>query len=232
MPDENPNKEISIVEEVSQEDQIFSMFSGNMSAERARALSILLGGNVPSGAIRKHPGFGGKTFYYIDHIWITNALRTAFGAFWSFEASEATIEADGTATAKGTLKVKVPNPEGEPLEMVFTEYGACNIKDGMTLANKKLSAVSRALARCAMRAFGIGQEFYTSVDFSDWTNKEAWNSLELYVKKNKKYITLKDIQNFCHENKIEAKDIKDRYEDIWFFAYETVRNNKIEEQYG
>ena len=83
-----------------------------ITAEKAIALKAILLAEVPKEAIRSHLGNGGKTYKYVDHVWVTKMLRLTFGPLWSYEASEATIEEDGTATARGTLRVKIPMRDG------------------------------------------------------------------------------------------------------------------------
>jgi len=203
--------------------------SGVISQKKAAAIITVLGGKVPKEVIRTHPGQGGKVFQYVDHVWVTKQLRTAFGPLWGFEASEATIEEDGTATARGTLRVKLPNMiESSPepfIEMVFSDYGACLTTKGMSNANKKLAAASKALVRCAFRAFGIGEQFYDSADDS-LTNLGAWEAFEHQVHNNKAYISMDDVIKYCKDNNIGKTDLVDHFGEIWAFIYKTILKNK------
>lgn len=202
-----------------------------ISPTRASALITILKGKIPKEAIRKHPGAGGKTFSYVDHVWVTKKLRQAFGATWSFEASEATIEEDGTASARGTLRVKFPDINNNGwIEMVFSDYGACQTTKGMTMANRKLAAASKALVRCAFRAFGIGEEFYDSSADDALTNKGAWDMFETQVLNNKKYISMEDLIGYCQNNGITKTDLVDRFDEIWGFIYDTIHTRKLQEQ--
>lgn len=203
--------------------------NGIIDYKRASALTTILNGKIPKEAIRKHPGAGGKSFQYVDHVWVTRKLRQAFGALWSFEASEATIEEDGTATARGTLRVKFPNNEGGYIETVFSDYGACLTTKGMAIANRKLAAASKALVRCAFRAFGVGEEFYDSADDS-LTNGRAWDMFKVQVANNKRYITMDDITGYCKNNGIEKTDLVEKFDDIWKFIYDTIHERKMVEE--
>ena len=212
------NKQTSIVSANEHQPVNLSEFYNTyfISADRANALQVILTGDVPKEVIRTHPGAGGKVFKYIDHVWITKQLRKAFGAMWSFEASDAVLEPDGSASARGKLTVKYPMPDNpEFFESTFIEYGACNTKTGMTDANKKLSAASKALVRCAFRAFGIGQDFYDTSD-DILTNKRAWDLLENQILVNYKgYVTVDDLRNYCHEHNIGTKDLAENFELLW-----------------
>lgn len=213
-------------------DPILQIYTAGDS-NRAAALSTLMNGKVPEYAIRKHPGTGGKMFKYVDHVWVTQLLRDAFGPYWGSEVLNAVIESDGTATATVKLTIKIPTfvDRNNPIhEIVFTELGACNITTGMTIANRKLSAASKGLVRCAFRAFGLGQEFYNTVSFEDLTNEESWRQIQIHIKKNKKYITEDDVVKFCKENNISNTQISERFEDIWNFIGLTVASQKIKEK--
>lgn len=200
-----------------------------VSLERASALRTILLGELPKDAVRSHPGTGGKVFKYVDHVWVTKKLRQAFGALWGFEASEATIEEDGTATARGTLKVKFPTPDGNFIETVFSDYGACQTTKGMTMANRKLAAASKALVRCAFRAFGVGQDFYDSADDS-LTPKIAWDMLMTQVKTHSNYVSKEDVVQYCKDNNIEKDALVERFEEVWSYIYKKYTEQRVNSQ--
>lgn len=213
------------IQKTNQPQNVIDFYIGNDRA-RAAAMATLLNGKVPESAISEHPGSGGKIFKYVDHVWVTQLLRDAFGPFWQSEVLNAIIESDGTATATVKLTVKVPMQNMGYHEIVFTELGACNITTGMTLANRKLSAASKGLVRCAFRAFGVGQEFYKTVDYKDLTNEESWLMIHKQIKKNKKYITEDQVIQFCKDNDIAKDKITERFDDIWAFVGLTISTAK------
>jgi hypothetical protein len=207
-------------------------FNLSITEDRLKSLTILYSGKVPEYAVRKHPGAQGKTFSYVDHVWVTQLLRDSFGPFWSFKNLEATIEEDGTASAKSELSVKFPMPNGIVFENSFIEMGACLTTTGMSLANRKLSAVSKSLVRCAFRMFGVGQEFYNTIDMEGMTNEQAWTIISLYIAKNPKYIKEEEVVEYCKANKITGDRTAECFEEIYGFVGLTVAQRKIKEKIG
>jgi len=208
---------------------LIEFYAGNDTA-RTNAIATLLTGKVPKYAVREHPGNGGKIFKYVDHVWVTQLLREAFGPFWGSEVLESTIEEDGTATARVKITIKIPKPDGSYHEIVFIELGACNTTSGMTMANRRLSAGSKGLVRCAFRAFGLGQEFYNTTDYKDWSNDDAWDAIVKQIKKNKKYITEEMVVEFCKQNNIKNTQISERFEEIWTFVGLSIISGKNKEK--
>jgi len=208
---------------------IIDLFVPADTKERAEAISTLLSSKVPKYAIRQHEGRGGEIFSYVDHVWVTRLMRNAFGPMWSFDTLEANIEEDGTASAisRVTVKIMVPGlPAGskpEWFEMTCTEGGSCNINKGMTLADRKLSAISKSLVRCVFRMFGVGEEFYKTVDLKSKTSDECWQSIMSQVNKYKEYITEQDVIDFCKENGISSDKLNEHFSTVWSFISLTVK---------
>jgi hypothetical protein len=203
-----------------------TFLTSDITPERARAVVSVLTGKVPKEVIRSHMGAGKKMYKYIDHVWVTKQLRLAFGPHWSFEASEATIEEDGTASAKGTLVVRLPKSDGGTIEMRFTEYGACLTTTGMPMANRKLAAVSKALVRCAFRAFGMGEEFYDSAN-DELTSDGIWKGYMAYIRNNNKFVSQEDLIDYCKSHSIKAENLVETYEEVWGFLWDKVQNGKL-----
>lgn len=201
-----------------------------LTENRVKALTTLYNGKVPPYAIRKHPGAQGKTFSYVDHVWVTQLLRDAFGPYWSFENVEATIEEDGSASARSKLVVTIPLPDGSTHTQTFVEMGACLTTAGMALANRKLSAVSKSLVRCAFRMFGVGQEFYNTIDMKEMTNDQAWEIIANYIAKNKNYITEAELVEFCKANNITGEHTAEHFEEIYGFVGLTIAQRKFKEK--
>lgn len=224
---EGNNKSIAIKSEVY---DLMSYLSDEFTKDenRAMALAIIASGKVPKSAVSKHKGANDLVYSYVDHVWITKVLREAFGPYWGFEASEATVESDGTATARGKLTVKIPLKNGTYHTIEFVEYGACLTTSGMQIANRKLSAVSKALVRCAFRAFGIGQEFYKTKELIDWSNDDAWDNIKLQIRKRKKYITEEEVVNFCKKNNIPGSATVENYGKILDWIKATVKVRREE----
>ena len=215
---------------INSKSDLEAFFTLSTTEDRLKALTVLYSGKVPQYAIRKHPGAQGKTFSYVDHVWVTELLREAFGPFWSFKALEAVIEEDGTASARSELSVKFPMPNGSVFENSFIEMGACLTTTGMSLANRKLSAVSKSLVRCAFRMFGVGQEFYNTIDMESMTNEQAWDIIALYISKNGKYIKEEEVVEYCKANKITGDKTAAFFEEIYGFVGLTVAQRKMKEK--
>lgn len=201
--------------------------AGQVTKDRADALAVISSGKVPAYAIREHPGKAGEIFKYVDHVWITKTLRNAFGPAVNFNAMEATLESDGTATGKANISLEIQRKDGTIFRYSVTEFGACNTTRGMTLADRKLSAISKAFSRCAFRGFGIGQEFYKTTDMRSQTDDEAWEKIDIQIRTNKRFITQEEVIEFCKTNKIAKNEIAKRFDDIWQFVGDTIRKNKV-----
>lgn len=231
---ENGEMSISSLNKIEEIEQpgipkdVLDLFSKNAStASQAEALAIISSGKVPEKAISTHPGKGGQIFSYVDHAWITSLLRSAFGPYVNFIAHDAMIEEDGSATAKAEISVYIPQTN---YTYRVIEHGSCKNIPGMALADRKLSATSRAFARCAFRGFGIGQQFYKTRGVEEWTNEESWTRLMVYVAENLAYINQNDVVEFCKQNNIKNNEITAKFKDIWNFIGKTVSARRQQEK--
>ena len=159
--------------------EIMGYDTSTMSAERLAALNVLVSGKVPTHAVVKRPGRGGKKFSYVKHSYVNDLLRDAFGYLWGYEVLEVQAYDDHSASARVRLTMYIPQGDGQYLEVPTTAVGAHEDVTGkMCKAFMVASAASRGLCKAAMRRFGVGREFYgDSVTLSP---AGAWATLKEY----------------------------------------------------
>jgi len=193
-----------------------SVDSTILSAEVLHSLETLAGGIVPEDAVKEHPGKGGKVFKYVSHIWVTQQLRNAFGQLWSMRVQTYQVFTDGSAVALVTLMLKIPTKDGF-VENEITDIGAFDGGGGKMSAPMMIaSAVSRGLVKCAMRRFGIGEEFYDSSEF-ELTPEEAWARLKR-VSVESGLLESKALEILKGMN-VDRDNIVDRYLECWKAIY-------------
>lgn len=185
----------------------------DLSPEMISALQTLSTGEVPSEAVKERPGKGDKVFYYVEHTWLSKQLREGLGMWWSYDVQEARVLDDGSAMAIVSLKVHLPLQNGEMFTNSVTEVGVWEDATGkMPHAMRVASAVSRGLARCAMRRFGIGEEFYHDDDGMSW--KEAYRSLEKFA--TKRGMSKDDLNTMLiDEMQITRETVVDNFMAVW-----------------
>lgn len=176
-----------------------ALYDDEVDPKFIQAVNVLKSKEIPKSAIKEHPGKGGKTFKYIDHIWATETLQNGLPNLWCFEVFDWEhfreklkirkpdgnyIEIDSrSVVARCKLTLFVPLKDTNPqafLERWVTEVGVFEINDSMPTAMGVASAVSRGLCRCMMRMFGIGLQFYRG-DEQQPTPAEAWTSLKQFA---------------------------------------------------
>jgi len=162
------------------------------SPEYVQAVNALKSKEVPKSAVKEHPGKGGKTFSYVDHIWITETLQSGLPAnAWSFEVLSWEIYHDKLMISKKPVEVRsvtaqcrftlhIPLATGEILNKVVTEVGVFEPNESMSSAAAVASAVSRGLCRCIMRSIGLGIQFYKG-DEEELSPAQAWTSLKVFA---------------------------------------------------
>lgn len=156
--------------------------SSLIDAKQIEAYNNLVAKKIPEDAIQTHPGKAGKTFTYVNHIWITEQLQNALGNMWSWEVLSWQVYPDSVAVL-GKLTLHMPLSNGTIFDRVVTEIGSFDGGGGkMTTSNMVASAASRSLCRCVMRMFGLGIEFYKKNKEDEPTADEAWTSLKTYAK--------------------------------------------------
>ena len=188
--------------------------SGRLTQDAVMALTALSSGDVPDSAVKQHPGKGGKVFTYIDHIWVTKQLRSAFNMLWSMKVSNPIIQADGSASVIVTLSVKIPMQDGTFMLTETREIGAWEDSSGkMPHAMRLAAAASRGLVRCSMRMFGIGEQFYMDQDDAKMSASEALDAL---VKAGEhSNLDKEDIKKILNERGIDKNNIVDKYLEAW-----------------
>jgi hypothetical protein len=163
-----------------------------LSPDYVQAVNVIQSKEIPRSAIKTREGKAGKTFTYVDHVWVTETLQDGVGHLWSFEVlgwevfrEKLTIggqQKDSrsiAATCKFTLHV--PLESGGFLNRVTTEVGVFEPNASMSTAFAVASAVSRGLCRCVMRSLGIGIQFYKSEEDQEVTIDDAWTSLARFA---------------------------------------------------
>ena len=167
--------------EIAKQDSSIAVFGEvALSPEWLKAATALTDGKIPPENVRSHPGKGGKIFHYIDHVWVTQQLRTYFGPYWSMSSGQWEVFSDGSVSMPVTLKIFLP---GQPTYEI-TQVGSFDANTKMSMSNRVASAESRGLVRCVWRLFGLGDEFYKGSQ-EQMTPEEAWAILRNYVEKNK-----------------------------------------------
>jgi hypothetical protein len=151
-----------------------------LDVKMIEAYNNLTSKKVPKSAIQSHPGKGGQTFTYVDHIWVTEQLQNALGNGWSWEVLHWEVFEDSVAVS-GKLTMHMPAGD-QIFDRSVTEVGVFDRRKGMTTASTIASAASRALCRSAMRMFGLGIEFYKKNKEDAPTVDEAWTSLKSFAK--------------------------------------------------
>jgi hypothetical protein len=193
--------EVEMVNNVSEEleKQAGAMDIYGMGGDRAltpemiSSLQTLSTGVVPPEAIQERPGEG-------------------LGMWWSYDVQDARMLEDGTAMAIVTLKIHLPLANGEMFTNSVTEVGAWEDSTGkMPHAMRIASAVSRGLARCAMRRFGIGEEFYHSED--GMSVEEAYEQLKAFAFK--RGLDKDEFNVLLHDMEIGRENLVDNYMVVW-----------------
>jgi hypothetical protein len=183
-----------------------------LTPEMISSLQTLSTGVVPPEAIQERPGKGGRVFRYVEHTWLSKQLREGLGMWWSYDVQDARMLEDGTAMAIVTLKIHLPLANGEMFTNSVTEVGAWEDSTGkMPHAMRIASAVSRGLARCAMRRFGIGEEFYHSED--EMSVKEAYEQLKVFALK--RGLAKDEFDVLLHDMEIGRENLVDNYMVVW-----------------
>jgi hypothetical protein len=148
-------------------------------AEFYTAVRALENGRVPEHAKSHRIGRGKKTFTYVKHTWLTEQLRNALGYNWDFTVVSVQEYSDGSVGAIVRLDVRVPLGNDKFMTTSITEVGVQEQPtDKMPVSYRVASAVSRGLARCAMRRFGLGQEFYEEGDEAGPTVEDLWRDIQ------------------------------------------------------
>lgn len=195
--------------------QMYGLGGGmrELTPEMIAALQTLSSGEIPAEAVRERPGKGGKVFNYVEHTWLSRQLRKGLGMWWSYDVRDARILDDGSAMAVVSLQVHMPLSNGEMFTNSVTEVGVWEDQSGsMPMAMRVASAVSRGLARCAMRRFGIGEEFYHDDDGMSW--KEAYRSLEKHAKS--RGMSKEDFDDFLTKDmNIGRENIVENFLAVW-----------------
>jgi hypothetical protein len=196
-----------------------------ISPRYLQAINAIATGKVPESAIQRHPGKGGKVFTYISHIWVNEQIRQFFDQGWSFDILSGNMLGDGSAIAYGRLTLYIPLSDGSIFERHVTEVGAFEGADSMPQAMKVASAASRSLVRCAMRAFGLGAEFYVKEEYK-MTAQEAWLTLKEYVRRN--HGDEQELIRVLKELEIKGSDLAnpDVFETAYTVAYNLSREGK------
>src|SRR3989337_3320281 len=56
-----------------------------LSPDYVQAVNVIQSKEIPKSAIRTREGKAGKTFTYVDHVWVTETLQDGVGHLGSFE---------------------------------------------------------------------------------------------------------------------------------------------------
>jgi hypothetical protein len=208
------NDVIEKIEDQSDAMDIYGM-GGNraLTPEMIKALQTLNTGEIPPEAVQERPGKGGQVFKYVEHTWLSRQLREGLGMWWSYDVQSAQLMDDGTAMAIVTLRIHMPLKDGTMFTNSLTEVGVWEDQSGrMPHAMRIASAVSRGLARCAMRRFGIGEEFYSNENVM--TVKEAYDSLKRFAEKRGMEAEDFDVL-LVDEMEISRENLVDKYMTVW-----------------
>lgn len=207
------------------EDQVGAMdiygLGGNrvITPDMIASLQTLSTGEIPPEAVRERPGKGGKVFKYVEHTWLSRQLREGLGMWWSYDVREARMLEDGTAMAIVSLKIHLPLQSGEMFTNSVTEVGVWEDSSGvMPHAMRIASAVSRGLARCAMRRFGIGEEFYHNEDVMTMT--EAYSKLLNFA--DSRGMTKEAFDVMLIDNEINRDNLVDNFIAVWKMVIEAT----------
>ena len=222
-----------------------------MTPERLRAINTIRSQVIPKESIRTRKGKGGKVLSYVKHTWVTQLLQDAFVTSWSWEVlkwevfheklkiNDVMVDHRSILTL-GKLTLRYPiNPQMVPedysgplwYDQVFQEVGTFEPMPSMPSAAAVASCASRNLARCTMRALGIGMQFYTDDD-DPITPNGAWTQLRTWINKKKGWDAKieEEIIALFKNAGISKDNILDRYTDAWAIVNEYLGLTEIEEE--
>lgn len=204
-----------------------------INPKQLEAYNSLTSKKIPKDAIQSHPGAGGKTFTYIDHVWVTETLQDALGNTWSWDVLKWEVLEDKTVVVLGKLTVYFPLTNGQIFERSITEVGSFMAGGGkMTISNMIASAASRALCRCAMRMFGLGIEFYKKNKEDEPTPEEAWGALRRFIENQGQKYDAEFKKVYAAKMKeagIDNDNILDRYTEAYKLVAELLGKGKPKE---
>ena len=199
---------------------IGEIVEAQVSPETLKAINTLRTAKVPKEHIKKHPGKGGKTFSFVPHTIATDTMNAALGMSWDWQILDYKLFEDDSAVARGQLTINFIDKSGNYRQRVITEVGGVDAKGEKPVkAYQILSAASRALLRCMLRAFGYGRELYPD-DEGDFTPQQAWVILEQYAKTKK--VSKDELVASLKERKITKETLVDRFEEAYALIQEIV----------
>jgi len=147
---------------MSEERQMTVLDERPMTLERYEAMQAIISQEVPSHAVKRRKGRGGKTFSYVGHAYVTRTLNEALGFHgWSFEALPETLRLLSDGGYGIFVRLTVHLPDGHVVTKV--EYGEKEFLAGMLEGDLIKSAVSDGLCRAAMR-LGLGLSLYEDIE--------------------------------------------------------------------
>lgn len=170
-----------------------------IDVHQVEAFNAIRNKEVPLYAVKQRPGKSGKKFSYVDHVWVTETLQEGLQNLWSFEVldwevfrEDVIIKEKKTpmrsvvARVQFTLHILLKNDPAisdQPQQFLhrkITEVGVFEPNPAMSTAFAIASAVSRGLCRAAMRALGLGIQFYKGDDMPIDT-ATAWTAIKKYA---------------------------------------------------
>jgi len=136
--------------------------------EAESAFEVLTGGRVPPEYQYERSGRGGTSFTYIPHQVATELLIKAFGPYFSWRVTEVrqygqhegmNFPSPKSVSATGELALYIVYGD-HIIERAVSATGAFDNTGKFNSAAADASAVSMALSKVLIRAFGFGLEFY------------------------------------------------------------------------
>tara|TARA_B110000263_G_scaffold249043_1_gene265455 strand:- start:324 stop:1013 length:690 start_codon:yes stop_codon:yes gene_type:complete len=205
-----------------------------INPEFLKAINALKKKKVPTSAIQKRPGKGGKTFSYISHTWATETIQNALGNLWSYDAIKWDVFTDNikgkdvqnvAALVKFTMHIPFEsNGTMQLMDRSVTEVGSFVNEARMPTSNAIAAAISRGLCRCLMRMFGLGIEFYKSDDIQ-MTTVDAWSALWEFAQ-NQGFRDKDAVTKAFADAEITKDSLVDRFEDAYRIVAELVGSAK------
>lgn len=218
--------------------ELMNIDNSIMDPKHLQAINNLRSKEVPKDAIKTHPGKGGQTFSYVDHVWVTEQLQDALHNMWdwdvlSWEVFEDSVVVCGRLTLHIPFRYGLGGEESKIYDRSVTEIGSFDRRKGMSVANTVASAASRALCRAAMRMFGIGIEFYKKNKEDDPTTDEAWGAIRKFVEnQGQKYDEAfkKDFGARLKDAGINNDNILDRFQEAYKIVADMLGKGKPKEE--
>ena len=212
-----------------------------LSPEAVKAMQAIKGRKVPPDKVKTRPGKGGKTFSYMAHTYATETLLDGFGDRFSHEVLETGIDpappkgGGPSAWARVRLQVHIPylQPDGhiQFFTNTITEIGNFDSGGGaMSLAAMRSSAASRGLARCMMRRFGLGLEFYQNDKQLDGKGAWAllWNHVQSQLRPSKEHnrLVANKLGDRLRDADITVDNLVDRFQEAYAITDAFVNDMK------